>query len=64
MFDDGKNIVTINLDTSIKPSKNPLLTEIERNRNYGIQLWNGSPGLSHWGYVEVNDTSQITKHPA
>ncbi|XP_044735258.1 scavenger receptor class B member 1-like [Chrysoperla carnea] len=64
MFDDGKNIVTINLDASIKPSKNPLLTDVERNRNYGIQLWNGSPGLSHWGYVEVNDTSQITKHPA
>lgn len=20
-------------------------------RNYSIDLWNGSPGLAHWGYV-------------
>lgn len=43
------------VDASIAPSKNPLLSEEERKRPYGIQLWNGSPGFDQWGYEPVEE---------
>lgn len=49
--DNGSNVVTINVDPSVKMSDNELLSVAERSRPYTIQRWNGSPGLLEWGYV-------------
>lgn len=76
MFDDGTNVVTINLPESVKKQneflkskenmKGPLSTalygssEEEDNikeaykppiRDFSIDVWNGSPGLGHWGWT-------------
>ncbi|XP_072758180.1 scavenger receptor class B member 1 [Anoplolepis gracilipes] len=53
MYDEGENIVTINL------RKNTNMTD-EKGRYLSIEKYNGSPGLAHWGYVETegNETRE------
>jgi hypothetical protein len=46
MYDQGENIVTVNLQ------KNDNMTD-EKGRYLSIDKYNGSPGLQQWGYVEV-----------
>lgn len=43
MYDEGENIVLMNI------AKNKNMTE-EKGRYLSIQLYNGSPGMSQWGY--------------
>ncbi|XP_031366302.1 sensory neuron membrane protein 2 isoform X2 [Apis dorsata] len=45
MYDEGENIVLMNI------AKNKNMTE-EEGRYLSIQLYNGSPGMSQWGYRE------------
>ncbi|XP_016914043.1 scavenger receptor class B member 1-like [Apis cerana] len=45
MYDEGENIISINI------AKNKNMTE-EEGRYLSIQLYNGSPGMSQWGYRE------------
>lgn len=47
MYDEGHNVVTMN----IKHSKN--MTD-EKERYLSIYTYNGSPGLSQWGYIKHN----------
>lgn len=78
MFDDGINIVTINLPKTNEPentdTKKPLKSNasyvqylVSSNeddkededfyplvRDYSIDVWNGSPGLHHWGWNQNN----------
>ncbi|GLV45391.1 uncharacterized protein CBL_05494 [Carabus blaptoides fortunei] len=49
MFDEGNNTVTINVDPTRKTGS-ALISEQERGRLYSILTYNGSPGLSQWGY--------------
>lgn len=58
-LDNADNIVTIMIDPKIKPSKNEILSEEERTTPYHIQRFNGSPGLSQWGFKDTteNETS-------
>lgn len=51
-LDNANNTVLMNMGAGLNTSLNPLLTEEERTTDYSIQRWNGSPGLSQWGYVE------------
>lgn len=48
MYDEGENIVTINLQ------KNSDMMN-EKGRYLSIDKYNGSPGLAQWGYVETKD---------
>ncbi|KAI4487171.1 hypothetical protein M0804_005320 [Polistes exclamans] len=45
MYDEGKNIININI------RKNDDMRD-ENGRYFSIQTYNGSPGLSQWGYRE------------
>lgn len=47
MYDEGNNIVLMNV------GHNENMTE-EEGRYLSIQLYNGSPGMSQWGYREDN----------
>lgn len=51
-LDNASNTVLMNMNAGPQTSINPMLTEEERTMDYSIQRWNGSPGLSQWGYVE------------
>lgn len=46
MYDEGENIVTINLQ------KNADQLE-EKGRYLSIEKYNGSPGMEQWGYVQT-----------
>ena len=92
MFDDGLNVVTMNLPKSVKDLNDAkeaarlkkivekqnngfldtiLKTEVQTQemkevqeyeplvRDYSIDVWNGSPGLHHWGYT--NDKGDAPK---
>lgn len=55
MYDEGNNTVTINLDPTRKTGST-LISDEEKGRLYSILTWNGSPGLSQWGYqLPVNN---------
>ncbi|XP_071875306.1 platelet glycoprotein 4 [Bombus fervidus] len=47
MYDEGNNVVLMNI------GHNENMTE-EEGRYLSIQLYNGSPGMSQWGYREDN----------
>lgn len=62
MFDDGVNVVTMNLPKAVKDlndakaakeaARGEKVQEYEPLvRDYSIDVWNGSPGLHHWGYT-------------
>lgn len=53
MYDEGENIVTINLRKDAD-----VMTE--KGRYLSIDKYNGSPGLTQWGYVETkgNETKE------
>ncbi|XP_015179933.1 PREDICTED: scavenger receptor class B member 1-like [Polistes dominula] len=48
MYDEGENIVNINI------RKNDDMRD-ENGRYFSIQTYNGSPGMSHWGYREETE---------
>lgn len=45
MYDEGENVILMNI------GKNKNMTE-EEGRYLSIQSYNGSPGMSQWGYRE------------
>ncbi|XP_012280921.1 scavenger receptor class B member 1 [Orussus abietinus] len=45
MYDEGENVINMNV------KKNENMTD-ENGRYLSIESYNGSPGLSNWGYVE------------
>jgi len=53
MYDEGENMVTINMQN------NDNMTD-EKGRYLSIDTYNGSPGLQQWGYVkeEGNKTEE------
>ncbi|XP_012221709.1 scavenger receptor class B member 1-like isoform X2 [Linepithema humile] len=53
MYDEGENIVTLNLRKDVDMT-------IEKGRYLSIDKYNGSPGLAQWGYVgtEGNETKK------
>lgn len=53
MYDVGDKIMTVNL------KKNADMKS-EEGRYFSIERWNGSPGLSQWGYVDTegNETRE------
>ncbi|XP_018315153.1 scavenger receptor class B member 1 [Mycetomoellerius zeteki] len=53
MYDEGENIVTVTLQ------KNADMAE-EKGRYLSIDMYNGSPGMAQWGYVETegNETRE------
>lgn len=53
MYDDGENIVTVNLQ-----KKDDMLEE--EGRYLSIDKYNGSPGMAHWGYIDTegNETRE------
>lgn len=61
MFDEGNNIVTMNIygdDDGKRPSADlvpPDANDTIARRAFAIDSWNGSPGLSHWGYGDPYD---------
>lgn len=57
MYDEGENIVTINL------RKNDNMLE-EKGRYLSIDKFNGSPGLSQWGYVNTRDNETRKENTA
>lgn len=49
MYDEGENLITIRLsDNGLKMTDKGYLPR------YTIDTWNGSPGLSNWGYKAEN----------
>jgi len=48
MYDEGENIVTLNLRKDADMM-------IEKGRYFSIDKYNGSPGFAQWGYVETKD---------
>ncbi|GAB0093081.1 scavenger receptor class B member 1 [Sergentomyia squamirostris] len=51
LTDTGIDIVNMNLpktSTDLVPEKNN--STFPKPRDYSIDIWNGSPGLAHWGY--------------
>lgn len=48
MYDEGENIVTIMLKKKADMIK-------EEGRYLSIDKYNGSPGMTQWGYVETED---------
>ncbi|KAL3280403.1 hypothetical protein HHI36_017886 [Cryptolaemus montrouzieri] len=57
--DNSSNVITMTTDYTKKTPQNPLYKPEEVKRNYYIQEFNGSPGLRHWEYkdVEGNETN-------
>lgn len=62
MFDDGVNVVTMNLPKAVKDLNEAKKAKEAASvgkvqeyeplvRDYSIDVWNGSPGLHHWGYT-------------
>lgn len=68
MFDDGDNVVTMNVvgDSGEEDHQADLLPPgLSSNfsrRSFAIDSWNGSPGLSHWGYGQPDEPHQLVKH--
>lgn len=50
MYDEGENIVTI-----ITEKKADMVEE--KGRYLSIDKYNGSPGMSKWGYIETEDNN-------
>lgn len=53
MYDEGDNIVTLQTDKNAD-MKN------EKGRYLSIDMYNGSPGLAQWGYIDTkgNETRE------
>lgn len=48
MYDEGENIVTVNLRNNADMTN-------EKGRYFSIDKYNGSPGLKQWGYVDTEN---------
>lgn len=51
MYDEGENIVNLNI------RKNDDMRD-ENGRYLSIETYNGSPGLSNWGYREEDEEEE------
>ncbi|KAL3280405.1 hypothetical protein HHI36_017887 [Cryptolaemus montrouzieri] len=59
-LDNASNVITMTTDYKKEPPQNPMYKPEEIKRNFYVQEFNGSPGLHHWGYqdVEGNETNE------